>query len=96
MSGVFVAPFPTMYRYGWSEDQTTAFCLREVDHLLATQTSPQETAGVFIEPVLGEGGYVPVTAGFLEGIAERCRRHGIVSRRMRSRLDLGEPGSFGL
>lgn len=55
MSGVFVAPFPSAYRYGWSEEQTTAFCLAEFDHLLATQSAPSETAAVFIEPVLGEG-----------------------------------------
>jgi len=94
MSGVFVAPFPTQYRYGWSEDETTAFCLREFDHLLATQTSPQETAGVFIEPVLGEGGYVPVTAGFLEGIAERCRRHGIVFAADEVQTGFGRTGRF--
>ena len=94
MSGVFVAPFPTKYRYGWSEDETTAFCLREFDHLLATQTSPQETAGVFIEPVLGEGGYVPVTAGFLEGIAERCRRHGIVFVADEVQTGFGRTGEF--
>lgn len=94
MSGVFVAPFPTMYRYGWSEDETTAFCLREFDHLLATQTSPQETAGVFIEPVLGEGGYVPVTAGFLEGIAERCRQHGIVFVADEVQTGFGRTGKF--
>lgn len=94
MSGVFVAPFPTQYRYGWSEDETTAFCLREFDHLLATQTSPQETAGVFIEPVLGEGGYVPVTAGFLEGIAERCRRHGIVFVADEVQTGFGRTGRF--
>lgn len=94
MSGVFVAPFPTRYRYGWSEEETTAFCLREFDHLLATQTSPAETAGVFIEPVLGEGGYVPVTAGFLEGIAERCRRHGIVFVADEVQTGFGRTGKF--
>ena len=94
MSGVFIAPFPTKYRYGWSEDETTAFCLREFDHLLATQTSPQETAGVFIEPVLGEGGYVPVTPGFLEGIAERCRQHGIVFVADEVQTGFGRTGKF--
>lgn len=78
MGGVFVAPFPYSYRYGWSAKETTEFCLNEFDWLLATQTGPQETAAVVIEPVLGEGGYVEVTPGFLEGIAERCRQHGIL------------------
>jgi 4-aminobutyrate aminotransferase len=78
MAGVFVAPFPYAYRYGWSEREATAFCLRELRHLLATQTAPSETAAILVEPVLGEGGYVPAPAGFLEGVQAICREHGIL------------------
>lgn len=78
MPGVFVAPFPYVYRYGWSEEETTAFCLRELRHLLASQTAPSETAAILVEPVLGEGGYVPATPGFLAGVQEICREHGIL------------------
>ncbi len=56
MGGVHVAPFPTAYRYGWSEEEATAFALKELDYILATLTSPQETAAFIVEPVLGEGG----------------------------------------
>lgn len=78
MSGVFVAPFPYAYRYGWGERTTTEFVLRELDYLFATQSSPRETAALVVEPVLGEGGYVPATSGFLEGLRERCDRHDIL------------------
>jgi 4-aminobutyrate aminotransferase len=78
MAGVFVAPFPYAYRYGWEPEATTEFCLRELRHLLATQTAPSETAAILIEPVLGEGGYVPPTPGFLEGVQQIAREHGIL------------------
>ena len=78
MSGVFVAPFPYTYRYGWTEEETTAFCLRELRYLLKTQTAPQETAAMLIEPVLGEGGYVVPPADFLKGVEQICREHGIL------------------
>lgn len=78
MAGVFVAPFPYRYRYGWSEAETTAFCLRELRDLLVMQTAPRETAAILIEPVLGEGGYVAPTPGFLEGVQAICREHGIL------------------
>lgn len=78
MAGVFVAPFAYRYRYGWSDAETTAFCLRELRHMLQMQTAPSETAAILIEPVLGEGGYVIPTPGFLEGVQEICREHGIL------------------
>ena len=36
MAGVFVAPFPYAYRYGWDAEQASAWCLDELDLLLAT------------------------------------------------------------
>jgi 4-aminobutyrate aminotransferase len=78
MPGVFVAPYPYAYRYGWGEEQTSAWCLEELEYLLVAQTAPQETAAILIEPVLGEGGYVVPPAGFLKGVREICDRHGIL------------------
>ena len=78
MAGVFVAPFPYAYRYGWDVERTSAWCLDELDLLLATQTAPNETAALLVEPVLGEGGYVVPPASFLQGLRERCDRHGML------------------
>ena len=78
MGGVVFAPFPYAYRDGWPEDETVAFCLRELDQLLITTTAPSETAAIIVEPVLGEGGYVPVPDAFMEGLRERCDRHEIL------------------
>ena len=57
MAGVSFSPFPHSYRYGWSEDDTVDFCLRELDHVLMTQSAPSDTAAMIIEPVQGEYGY---------------------------------------
>ena len=78
MGGVAVSPFPTAYRYGWDEQTATDFALRELDYLLATVTAPAETAAFVVEPVLGEGGYVPANTAFMEGLRERADRHGIL------------------
>ncbi|HUF39980.1 MAG TPA: aminotransferase class III-fold pyridoxal phosphate-dependent enzyme [Anaerolineales bacterium] len=77
-AGVFVAPYPYSFRYGWPDEQTAAWCLAELDHLLETQTAPGETAAMLVEPVLGEGGYVPPPVSFMQGLRERCDRHGIL------------------
>jgi 4-aminobutyrate aminotransferase len=77
-SGVFVSPFPYAYRYGWSDDTACAFCLKELKHLLMTQTAPDETAAIVVEPVQGEGGYVVPPAGFLPALREICDHYGML------------------
>jgi 4-aminobutyrate aminotransferase len=76
--GVFVAPYPYTYRYGWSPEETETFCLWELEFLLKTQTAPSETAAILVEPVLGEGGYVVPTPGFLKGLRRICDEHDIL------------------
>ncbi len=78
MPGVFVAPYPYAYRYGWDDEQTSAWCLEELDYLFTTQTAPQETAAILIEPILGEGGYIVPPASFLRGLRAVCDHHGIL------------------
>jgi len=77
MGGVVISPFPNPTHYGWTQDEATDFALRELDHVLQTVTPPNDTAAFFVEPVLGEGGYVPATTRFLEGLRERADRHDI-------------------
>ncbi|MGH3442602.1 MAG: aspartate aminotransferase family protein [Nitriliruptorales bacterium] len=94
MGGAFYAPFPYAYRYGWDEEAATEFCLRELDFLLATQTAPAETAAVVVEPVLGEGGYVPAPPGFLEGLRRRCDEHGMLLVVDEVQTGVGRTGRF--
>jgi 4-aminobutyrate aminotransferase len=77
-AGVFVSPFPYAYRYGWDEETTLNFCLKELKLLLKTQTAPAETAAILVEPVQGEGGYVVPPAGFLPALREICDHYGIL------------------
>jgi 4-aminobutyrate aminotransferase-like enzyme len=55
-----------------------AKALAGFDHLLKSMTAPDETAAVILEPVMGEGGYIPAHPDFIHGIVERCRQHGIM------------------
>ncbi|MDP8957977.1 MAG: aminotransferase class III-fold pyridoxal phosphate-dependent enzyme [Actinomycetota bacterium] len=94
MGGVFVAPFPYAFRYGWAEDEAVRFCLRELEYLLATQSAPEETAAMLIEPVLGEGGYVPAPPGFLEGVRTLSDHHGILLIVDEVQTGVGRTGRF--
>jgi 4-aminobutyrate aminotransferase len=78
MPGVFVTPFPYALRYGMEPEKASQWCLDELEFLLLTQTAPQETAAIIMEPVLGEGGYVVPPASFVKAIREICSQHGIL------------------
>lgn len=94
MPGAAIAPFPQAYRYGWDEEEATRFALRELDYLLVTASPAADTAAFVVEPVLGEGGYIPAPAGFLEGLRERADRHGILLIMDEVQTGFGRTGRF--
>ncbi|HLU55044.1 MAG TPA: aminotransferase class III-fold pyridoxal phosphate-dependent enzyme [Pseudonocardia sp.] len=94
MGGVAFAPFPYAFRYGWSEDEAVAFCLRELDRLLITAAPAADVAAFIIEPVLGEGGYVPTPPAFLTGLRERADAHGILLIVDEVQTGFGRTGKF--
>lgn len=94
MGGVVVAPFPDADHYGWDQETTTDFALKELDRLFATVTSPDDTAAMIIEPVLGEGGYMPANTRFLQGLRERADRHGVLLILDEVQTGWGRTGAF--
>jgi len=70
---VYHAPYPYELR-GWTAERALA----ALDELFESEVAPGNVAAIVIEPVLGEGGFVPAPAAFLRGLRERCDRHGIV------------------
>jgi 4-aminobutyrate aminotransferase len=63
----------TIYRAGFHQ-----FAIRELKKLLKMQTAPFETAAIVIEPVLGEGGYVPAPNSFMQAVRQVCSESGIL------------------
>ena len=77
-AGVFSTSFPRPF--AWRVDDATAVerALADLRLLLVTQTAPSETAAFVMEPVLGEGGYLPAPVAFVRGAADICAEHGIL------------------
>ncbi|NNG20350.1 aspartate aminotransferase family protein [Naumannella sp. ID2617S] len=94
MGGVQMAPFPYAKRYGWSEQQAVEFALAELDYLFATRVAPNDTAAFLIEPVLGDGGYLPTPDAFLRGLRERADKHGILLVVDEVQAGFGRTGKF--
>ena len=56
--------------------------------------SPEEVAAIVVEPVQGEGGYVPAPAGFLAGLRALCDEHGILLVADEVQSGIGRTGQF--
>ncbi len=77
--GIHIAPFPAVYRdFAGDEGRAVDECLAEVRRLLSTELPPQEVAAFLIEPVQGEGGFIPAPAAFLQGLRRIADEHGIL------------------
>jgi 4-aminobutyrate aminotransferase / (S)-3-amino-2-methylpropionate transaminase / 5-aminovalerate transaminase len=69
---VYRAPFPQAYR---GPDAETA--LAQLRQLFLTQVAAEQVAAIVVEPVQGEGGFLPAPPAFLEGLRAICDEHGI-------------------
>ncbi len=94
MAGVHVAPFPDPGHFGWPVEQATDFALDQLDYLLQTISAPADTAAFFVEPVLGEGGYVPANERFFAGLRERADAYGILLVVDEVQTGFGRTGRF--
>jgi 4-aminobutyrate aminotransferase len=79
--GVAHVPYPYMYRRpaGMSEAQYIQECVSFIeDRVFKTIMPPEECAAIFIEPIQGEGGYVPAPKEFMQELRRICDQHGIL------------------
>ena len=96
-AGIHIAPYPYAYRMKMSPAQVAQFCLDELDYMFETQTAPDQVAGILIEPVLGEGGYLVPPDGFLQGLQAIANKHGIMLIADEVQSGFGRTGKwFGL
>jgi 4-aminobutyrate aminotransferase len=81
--GVTHIPYPYVYRgckgTEAEKEQWALNCARYIEEkLFKTNIAPEEVAAIFVEPIQGEGGYVPAPTNFLRELRDICDRHGIL------------------
>jgi 4-aminobutyrate aminotransferase/(S)-3-amino-2-methylpropionate transaminase len=86
---VYQTPFPYAYR-GW----TTEAALAQLGELFASVVAPDRVAAIIIEPVLGEGGFIPAPPDFLRQLRELTARHGILLIADEIQTGFGRTGKF--
>jgi 4-aminobutyrate aminotransferase / (S)-3-amino-2-methylpropionate transaminase / 5-aminovalerate transaminase len=70
---VYRAPAPYPYR-----GVSTGDAMRGLEALFTSEVDPQAVACIVLEPVQGEGGFVPMPRDFPPRLRELCDRHGIL------------------
>jgi 4-aminobutyrate aminotransferase len=79
LPSVYLAPYPAVWReFDGDEARATEVSLARLRSLLESVVPAETVAAVFIEPVQGEGGYLPAPLAFLRGLRDLCDEHGIL------------------
>ncbi|WCL49466.1 4-aminobutyrate--2-oxoglutarate transaminase [Leptospira sp. GIMC2001] len=84
---VYRAPFPYEYRCGSCNGQCPNQsngnskcepCFKAFEHLVNSQVGAENVAAVILEPVLGEGGFIPVPKEYMQALRKFCTDNGIL------------------
>lgn len=98
MNGVVHAPFPDPYhpllnvQPGVDYGETVVRYIEE--EIFGKIVPAEEVAGVLVEPIQGEGGYVIPTPGFFPALRELCDRHGILLIADEVQAGIGRTGKW--
>src|SRR5699024_1210697 len=74
------AAVPYHYRRpeSMSEAAHSQFLLDELEKFFISEVAPENVAAVIMEPVQGESGFIVPDKSFVQGVAELCKKHGIL------------------
>ncbi len=73
---IYRAPFPYAYHMGLDEGEAVERCWEAFERLLVAGIGPEAVAAVIIEPVQGEGGFIPTPPEFMRRLRQFCTSNG--------------------
>ena len=78
--GVFRAKFPYYYRNpaSMTEDDALAYYLDSIQTVFEECSPAGQVAAVVVEPLQGEGGFIPAPLPWVKALRQICDRHGIL------------------
>ena len=75
---VYRVPSPYPYRWPGGPERCAEEALAQLRDIVTSQLGAQNVAAIVVEPIQGEGGFIVPPAGYLRGVEEFARKHGIV------------------
>ncbi len=79
-SGIHRVEYPNLYRVpqGYSREEAIAYYIEQFKQVFQTGMPAEEVAAVILEPLQGEGGFVPAPIEWVQAIRKICDEHGIL------------------
>jgi len=68
-------PYPCFYKMRMEPEECSAYCLEKLERTIKATKS---LAGIILEPVVGESGYIVPPKSFIPGVRELCDKHAIL------------------
>lgn len=75
---VYRAPYPYEYQCRMCTQQCSGACTDQLEKMLLTHIDANAVAAIIIEPVQGEGGFIPVPKTYMQRLRALCDKYGIV------------------
>jgi len=97
LGGVEHIPYPYSYRCALGHGPEE--CGGEIIDLLEQQIfkrlfAPEEVAAIIVEPIQGEGGFIPAPLRFLQELQHICNKHGIIMIMDEVQAGMGRTGKM--
>ena len=79
-AGIYRVEFPYMYRgpKGYTEDEMITYYIDKLKTLLKEGTPANEVAAIIVEPLQGEGGFIPTPIAWIKEVRKICDENGIL------------------
>lgn len=78
--GVFRAEFPNYYRApkGMTKEEYYKYCIDSIESVFEEAAEPSTIAAIVVEPLQGEGGFIPAPVEWVKALRGVCDKHGIL------------------
>lgn len=79
-SGIYRTEYPYLYRApkGYTREEAIAFYVDKIEKLFDEATPASEVACIIVEPIQGEGGFIPAPIEWIQAVRQICDRNGIL------------------
>lgn len=91
---VYRAPSPYAYRWPTGPENAAKDAFEALSELVRSQLGAHNVAAIVVEPIQGEGGFIPMPAGYLAAVASFAREHGIVFIADEIQAGMGRTGTM--